>query len=51
LRQTAKRNGETFENLLLPGFEGLSLLGELIAKAFDLELEIRVSCKARRSAW
>jgi hypothetical protein len=35
--------GCTFENLLLPGLEGLSLLGELIAEAFDLELQIGVA--------
>lgn len=37
------RDGEAFENLLLPDLEGLSLLGELIAEAFDLELEIGVA--------
>ena len=37
------RDGEAFENLLLPGLEGPSQLGELVAETFDLELEFGVA--------
>jgi hypothetical protein len=38
VRGFLRRDGDAFENFLLRNLEGLSLLGELIADALDLEL-------------
>ena len=38
VRGFLRRDGDAFENFLLRSLEGLSLLGELIADALDLEL-------------